>query len=245
MGEWINEDDKKSILKWWDDKKIDEEYEDEYGDGIRDYVVYALLDNSKSGIYNHGPLKFQAEPFYIGHGKKGRPKSSATFNILNWQTRKNRRLDKIYRSKNSVCMMIIGRFQTKVKAKLVERKILNIIPRDSLTNATFPDCNLDLLKNDYSTLTEYWLRKEGKLKVPLLKATPKFELQKNKGKKYVLVYEENEVLYNIDFETLTGATRYSNYLVKESLDKKSFSGIDRNSIFIIESICVYRPAIGI
>ena len=54
-----------------------------YGKGTKDYETYILCDTSKPCNEQFGPLKFAYEPFYVGHGKRGRARKSC--NISFWE----------------------------------------------------------------------------------------------------------------------------------------------------------------
>jgi hypothetical protein len=139
---------------WHEQQAIDmahDLWDEHYGQGSKDYEVYALLNGLKGGNFTYGPLKFKYEPFYIGEGKSGhRCKESRSL---------GRQLDKFYdkvymikkltESGNSIRWQVINKFQTKKKAHIVEKKIIKLIGTPPLTNHLFSRCELPLKREDY------------------------------------------------------------------------------------------------
>lgn len=145
---------------WSSFKKIDEAHDQwdiVYGNGKHDYIVYVLTDGTKPKKLQFGPLDFNYEPFYVGYGsiinrlketaKVGRQKDK--------YTEKTARLINIQEVlKGQIRKIIIGRYFTKEKAMLVERKVIYTIRKDLLTNASFNFCELQLLAADCNVMCE-------------------------------------------------------------------------------------------
>ena len=171
MGEiWQGKEDfydlKEGCCEKGNSKRKDEAYDrwdDYYGKGTYDFVVYALLDETLPGPFKFGPLEFEYSPFYIGHGdsrervRKSRDylQQSDEYNL------KVKKMEMIYEKTGNPYMRvkIIGHFKTKNKASLVERKIIQLM-RDCghiLDNSAFNLCEIPLKEDDYKTLSEMFL----------------------------------------------------------------------------------------
>jgi len=132
------------------DKIVDNEWEDNYQRDYKyKYETYILLDRNKNGIYKFGPFTFPYEPFYVGYGLLGRGWRSADL----WDQYDNYNL-KVQRMKEigygKIGCSVIGRYYTKQKAALVERKLMNLIPRKFLHNSIIRLCEIPLTNEDYS-----------------------------------------------------------------------------------------------
>lgn len=138
-------------------------WDDYYGKGSFDFDVYSLLDIRKPGSYIFGPLVFTHSPFYIGHGngkqrvKKSRDylQQSGEYNL------KVKKMEEIYKEtgNSSMRVKIIGKFKTKNKAALVERKIIQLI-RDNghvLDNSDFRLCEVPLKPEDYKLMDHTYM----------------------------------------------------------------------------------------
>ena len=58
-------------------------------------------------------------------------------------------LEEMQQQNRKVRIQIINRFYTEKKARIVEMKLLNLIPKDLLTNCEFPFCRLQLTAADF------------------------------------------------------------------------------------------------
>ena len=128
---------------WWDVM---------YGEGTFDYEAYVLCDTSKKGNYKFGPLEFRYKPIYVGHGKSGRAKRSCNISLYEMavpKTLKQAKLKELAENKVSIRFCIIGRFQTKKKAEIVEKKLLTLIPKEYLCKSLYHLCTIPLQKQDY------------------------------------------------------------------------------------------------
>ena len=151
--------DRKELLKELDSclitqKEVDLNYDywdNLYGVPPFSYETYALTDSTKPGRYTFGPLVFNHEPFYIGHGRLGRPKKSSILSRqLDKYTRKIHRMKLIEAEGGYVRPVIISRFYTKMRAQLSEKKLLMLIP--NLSNSVFHLCEVPLNEDDYKII---------------------------------------------------------------------------------------------
>ena len=122
-----------------------------YGIYPYDYEVYLLMDSTKPGRYKYGPIECTHEPFYVGCGKRyiRVRESKALGRQRDKYLLKVHRMEEIINAGGYIRHQIIGCYFTETKSKLVEKKIMNLIPRNVLTNATFHFCEIPLLKEDY------------------------------------------------------------------------------------------------
>ncbi len=121
-----------------------------YGEGKKDYEVYVLCDEHQSGHYEYGPLTFQYKPIYVGSGKRGRSiESAAVGRQRDKGGEKVHVLEEMQQRNDKVRICIIGKFYTEKKAKVVEMKLLNLIPKSILSNGEFPFCEIPLKPEDY------------------------------------------------------------------------------------------------
>ncbi len=138
-------------------KEIDEAHDSwdkHYGKPPYTYYVYVLLDGTQPGKYTFGPLRFDHEPFYVGHGKGDRIKKSAMLSRqLDKYTHKVKRMQEIEKDGGTIRPQIVGYFYTKEKAFLVEKKVMNLITRKYLTNGVLHLCEVPLRKEDYNVLS--------------------------------------------------------------------------------------------
>lgn len=122
-----------------------------YGQYPYSYEVYTLADPRFQGRYEFGPLRFNYKPFYVGHGELGRAlKSSAYGRQLDKYTHKIKKMKEIKKAGMRPRIYIVGRFMTKNKAFVVEKKLMNLIP--DLSNSLFHLCEIPLLEEDYDAL---------------------------------------------------------------------------------------------
>jgi len=139
-------------------KEIDEVHDywdDYYGEHPYSYETYVLVDSTKPGEYKFGDLTFNYEPFYVGHGKIGRHKKSGSLaRQLDKYNFKIKRMIKINNNGGCIRAVIVGRYQTKVKANLVERKLMNTIPKQYLTNSLLHLCEVPLKKEDCNCMCQ-------------------------------------------------------------------------------------------
>ena len=120
-----------------------------YGVGKLTHEVYALCYDSKPGVFKYGPLTLYNKPFYIGQGKIGRSiESAAVGRQRDKGGEKVYHLEKMKRKRQKVKIVILGRFYTEKKAKVVELKLLNTIPKSELVNSEFYWCPLPLKSSD-------------------------------------------------------------------------------------------------
>lgn len=113
------------------------------------YETYVLCDSRRPGRYVFGPLQLTHEPFYVGHGKRNRyKKSMALGRQLDKYCFKVKRMIEIIEGGGVIRPVIIGRYYTKRKAEVVERKLMNTIPKDLLENSVFSLCEIPLTKED-------------------------------------------------------------------------------------------------
>lgn len=144
----------------WDKfKKRDEAYDQWdiiYGNGIKDFLVYVLTDPTKPIKIQFGSLEFNHEPFYVGYGDAIR-RLKETVGVGRQKdkyTAKTVRLLEIRSMGHNARQLTIGKYFTKEKAMLVERKLMNIINKSFLTNSMFHYCEVPLLKGDCNVMDE-------------------------------------------------------------------------------------------
>jgi hypothetical protein len=122
------------------------------------YCSYALLNILKPGKFVYPPLTFEFEPLYIGEGKENttysRPKQSKKGRSEPTNEREERILEI---GVENILIRMIGYYKDKDHSKLVEAKILNIMPRDMLTNGRYPYLKSDQKKlyDDECYVSEY------------------------------------------------------------------------------------------
>ena len=134
--------------------KVYDKWDEHYGDGQYRYVVYVLMDSLKCDKFQFGELQFNYEPFYVGCGMNNRPKISAALaRQLGDYTAKVDRMKRIVAAGGVVRTQIVGRFSTKKKAELVEKKLMNLIPHNFLTNGSYNFCEIPLVKEDYNCMS--------------------------------------------------------------------------------------------
>lgn len=137
-------------------KQIDEahdQWDERYGKPPFKYQVYALLDGRRQGKYEFGPLLFNYEPFYVGCGDKRRAERSARLSRqMDKYTHKVKRMMEIERDGGIIRCQVISYFYTRYKALLVEKKLMNLIPRQYLTNSTIHLCEVPLKEEDYKNI---------------------------------------------------------------------------------------------
>ena len=140
-------------------KQIDAAYDlwdKYYGAYPYEYEVYLLLDSTKRDKYRFGPLVFNYEPFYVGYGKIGRHrKSMALGRQRDKYTFKVQRMEEIISKGGSIRPLVVNRFYTKNKAMLVEKKLMNLIPKGFLENSLLHFCKVPLLKEDYKVMMDH------------------------------------------------------------------------------------------
>ena len=136
--------------------KVYDQWDKHYGDGQNRYVVYVLMDSLKCDKYQFDQLQFNYEPFYVGCGKNIRPRESAALGRqLGEYTAKVDRMKRIVAAGGVVRIQIVGRFSTKKKAELVEKKLMNLIPHNFLTNGVYHFCELPLVEEDYNCMSSH------------------------------------------------------------------------------------------
>lgn len=151
----INHED----TSWENFKRIDEAYDrwdSVYGDGKPDFLVYVLTDPTKPIKLQFGPLEFYHEPFYVGYGDVvTRLKDTVGVGRQKDKYRaKTARLLEIRSKGHNARKVIIGRYATREKAMLVERKIMNTINKSFLTNHLFHYCEVPLTVTDCNVMYE-------------------------------------------------------------------------------------------
>jgi hypothetical protein len=158
-GTEAGKDDFGYLAKCNGDKKlIDEQYDlwdIYYGVHPYSYDVYVLTDGTRPIKLNFGLLEFFHDPFYVGHGdiRKRVRESKALGRQKDKYCLKTIRMIEIVETRGgSIRPVIIGRFQTKEKAALVERKIMNTIPRSFLCNGTINYCEIPLTLDDCNVM---------------------------------------------------------------------------------------------
>lgn len=124
----------------------------EYGRGSKDFVVYVFTDGTRPGNYQYGPLTFNHQPFYVGEGRA----SDRITESIALGRQKDKYQDKVIRMKQiiedkagQIHWIVINSFYTEKKAKIVEKKLLQLIGRPPLTNLSFTSCEIPLKREDY------------------------------------------------------------------------------------------------
>lgn len=125
-----------------------DQWDDYYGRGYYSYEVYVLTDMTKPGKYQYGLITLEYEPFYVGHGRIGRMKKSWNIDWDNIHTFKQQRILEIGKKGGNIYGYKLGLFYTKNKASVVEKKVMNIIPRELLTNSVINYCPVPLTEKD-------------------------------------------------------------------------------------------------
>lgn len=147
------------ISKHMTPKQVDQAHDNwdmYYGIYPYDFEVYVLLDSTKRDKYIFGPLEFNYEPFYVGYGKIGRHrKSMALGRQKDKYTFKVERMIEIDSKGGSIRPQVVNRFYTRKKAMLVEKKLMNIIPRGYLENSNLSFCKVPLLAADYAPMQNH------------------------------------------------------------------------------------------
>jgi hypothetical protein len=157
------EDDVYNILEECETWKERDEYFDKYWDntykenGTYQYEAYILTDSRKAGTYQFGKyLRLTHEPFYVGCGKIGRHRESMKLGRqLDKYCFKVKRMIDIIENGGSIRPVIVGRYYTKRKAEIVEKKLMNTIPKKYLENSQFYLCEIPLTKEDCNILSNY------------------------------------------------------------------------------------------
>ena len=162
MGEKYPGEDIHDYLKNCNSQKEIDEMHDRwdlcYGIYPLQYEVYLLLDGTKPGDYIFGPLTFTHEPFYVGYGSLGRHRKSAGFGRqLDRYNFKVEKMKEIIKKGGTIRCVILNRFYTKNKAMLVEKKLMNLIPRPPLTNSMIHLCKVPLKPEDYQCMNKSFL----------------------------------------------------------------------------------------
>jgi hypothetical protein len=120
------------------------------------YETYILTDSRRPGKYEFGPLVLTHEPFYVGHGKKGRHvESMALGRQLDKYCFKVKRMIEIIESGGVIRPVVVGWYYTKKKAELVEKKLMNTIPKSYLENSSLFLCEIPLKKEDCNAMISY------------------------------------------------------------------------------------------
>jgi len=127
-----------------------------YGCPPYEYEVYVLTDPTKPGNYNFDSLHFTHEPFYVGYGKKGKRayESRKLGRQLDKYSHKVKRIKEIYEGGSIPRITIIGTYYTETKAKLMEKKLMNTIPRQYLTNSVTHLCEVPIKEEDFSNICD-------------------------------------------------------------------------------------------
>ena len=187
---------------------VHDKWDDYYGNGIFDYTVYVLQDGTKSGKWQFGPFEFKHEPFYVGSGKKNRPRQSCKLTSNDWDNNRPNakivRLKEIAKKGGKIYWNTIGMYQTKKKSLIVEKKIMNLISRELLTNTITPYCSKPLTENDYSN---YWKKKSI--------TSLEFIDQKS-----IVIWEQFEERHYDVFPTRQQAEQYLEIIVEQSKEMK-------------------------
>lgn len=141
------------------DKKLIDEvhdmWDEYYGVLPYSYDVYVLTDGTRPIKLNFGLLEFFHDPFYVGYGeiRKRVRESMALGRQKDKYCLKTMRMIEIIETRGGrIRPVIIGRFKTKEKASLVERKIMNTIPRSFLSNSTINYCEIPLTLADCNVM---------------------------------------------------------------------------------------------
>ena len=131
------------------DEYFDKYWEESYRETYRQYEAYILTDGRRPGKYEFGPLKLTHEPFYVGSGKIGRHRESMKLGRqLDKYCFKVKRMIEIIEDGGSIRPVIVGFYYTKKKAELIEKKLMNTIPKDFLENSQFYLCEIPLSEED-------------------------------------------------------------------------------------------------
>jgi hypothetical protein len=134
-----------------------------YGRYPYSYEVYALTDSTKPIVFSLSYLSFTHEPFYIGHGKYNKRfrESMALGRQKDKYTKKVRAMIKIIEQQGGVIRPIqIGKFYTKEKASIVEKKIISLFDLTypgMLQNSLYNACQVPLFKSDCNIICEPWM----------------------------------------------------------------------------------------
>ena len=138
------------------DEVYDKYWDETYRDGYFKYEAYILTDSRKPGNYKFGVLNLTHEPFYVGCRKLKRNKESMKLGRqLDKYCFKVKRMIEIIEGGGSIRPVIVGRYFTKKKAELVEKKLMNTIPKDLLENSNFSLCEIPLVKKDCNVICNY------------------------------------------------------------------------------------------
>jgi hypothetical protein len=137
----------------------DELYEDWdklYGIGSFSYSVYMLTDSTRPIRIQFSPfLQLNHQPFYVGHGIYGK-RAKQSMGVGRQQDKygfKRARLNEIEARGGKARDVYIGHFLTKVKAQLVERKIMNLSNmRSFLENGELNFCEIPLTASDCNVI---------------------------------------------------------------------------------------------
>ena len=140
-------DRKHAIYRAWD------KWDAVYGAGKKDYEVYSLCNLAIPGPFVYTKygftLTFPYKPFYIGQGQTDRSIDSAAVGRQRDKGgEKIQYLEEMQQKRQSVRIEILGVYHTSQKAKVIESKLLNLIPKSDLTNCEFPWCDIPLSSND-------------------------------------------------------------------------------------------------
>jgi len=122
-----------------------------YGDGRLDYEVYALCDGHDGGKFVYGPVQLNYRPYYIGSGKEGRAiNSRGNGRQRDKVGEKYYWLDQMDLQNRDVRIEILGRYQTKPKASIVEIQLLTLFKQLGvyLTNSNHTWTQLPLRESD-------------------------------------------------------------------------------------------------
>jgi hypothetical protein len=141
---------KLAIHSAWD------QWDAHYGVGKKEYEVYILGDTHQPGEFVFGPLTLYNKPRYVGSGliRNGaqlrRSNKSATVGPQRDKGgEKVQWLEEMQQMNRKVDIVIINSFYTEKKARLIELKLLNLIPKDYLTNCRFDYCQIPLNPSDF------------------------------------------------------------------------------------------------
>jgi len=140
-----------------------DKWDDMYGGGRLDYMVYVLCDKSDPGKYIYGPpegtqLRLNFRPKYIGHGQCEKGKRRARCVESKGKGRQEDKpgekyywIEEMARKKRKIHTDILGLYYTKEKAKIVEIKLLYLMKKEcvDLTNATYTFTQVPLNEDDF------------------------------------------------------------------------------------------------
>jgi len=132
-----------------------EKWDKLYGDGNFNYSVYILTDNTRPIRIKIGKyLEFNHQPYYIGEGQFGVrvKRSQEVGRNQDKYCFKTARINEIKARGGGTAEVIIGHFQTKRKAELVEKKLMNLIDWSYLENAEFHYCEISLTASDCNVI---------------------------------------------------------------------------------------------